>query len=191
MNPQAWAQVRKDAVAFAVTQLEESPAIGFSGALAIAADVFDLGRTQMSIVAADLCKATATGVLVSIDCEGIVDVMAYGTDGKHTAPPPNVLVLDWSEITPQNGNPSHIIQWLLNVQATIREIRGAAAIPLGQRLGDIKAIDEHLLDNEPEWWSDKEDADPEALPAKEQGEYWEWQRTREQAADLIALWGGE
>ena len=191
MTPQTWALIRKEAVDFAVRQLEESPAIGFSGALAISADVFDLGRTQMSIVAADLCKATAPGVLVSIDTDNVVDVMAYGLDGKHTTPPPNVLILDWSEITPRDGNPTHIIQWLLSVQATIREIKGAAAIPLDQRMGDIKAIAEHLLDYEPEWFHPGADEDPSDLPQPEQSEYWEWRRTREQADDLIALWGGE
>ena len=185
MNAETWAKVRKEAVAFALTQLEG----GFAHALSLAGDVFELGRLQQAIVAQDLVMKLRPTVLISQDTGLVVDHFEYspvpGID-----PHVNVVFLDWSELTPQDGNPTQMIAWLHNVQEAIGKIRSAAGIPIDQRVGDLEAIAQQLEENEPEWYHPGADEDPSDLPQPEQSEYWEWQKAAQAAQDAVALLGG-
>lgn len=175
MNAETWAKVRKEAAAFALTQLEG----GFAHALSLAGDVFELGRLQLAIVGQDLLQRVQPATLVSIDTGGNLDVMKFNQPG---GPEARVLELDWRTLTPQDGNPTKLIAWLYELNETITKIATAAGIPIDQRVGDLKAISQHLEDNEPEWFPD-EDKDPDS-------EYWNWTSTKRMCDDKIALLGG-
>ena len=89
--------------------IKSPPASGKSRALMfIALDKLNNQGLQQAIVAQDLVMKLRPTVLISQDTGLVVDHFEYspvpGID-----PHVNVVFLDWSELTPQDGNPTQMI----------------------------------------------------------------------------------